>query len=140
MKTFLSSILVLLVALSVQGAPVQQSIHSPVVAPTPAKAGKSLEGEWKGAINAQGQTLHVVLKVKKGADGKLTGTLDSVDQNANDIPISSIDQTGETVKLELSSIGGSYEGKMNAAGSEIAGQWKQGGQTFPLTFQRAASK
>jgi len=140
MKTFCGSILVLLIALSVQGAPVQQSVHSPVVAPTPAKATMSFEGDWNGTLDAGGQKLRVVFKVKKGADGKLSGTLYSLDQSPNGIPISQIDQTGDTIKLEVSSIGGSYEGKMNAAGSEITGQWKQGGGALPLVLRRAGSK
>ena len=140
MKTFSGPILVLLAAISVQGAPVQQSVHAPVAAPTPAKAGKSLEGEWNGTLDTGGQKLRVVIKFKKEADGKLSGTLYSLDQSPNGIPVSQIDQTGDTIKLELSSIGGSYEGKMNAAGSEITGQWKQGGGTLPLVLRRAGSK
>jgi pimeloyl-ACP methyl ester carboxylesterase len=33
-------------------------------------------------------------------------------------------------------IGGSYEGKFNKEGTEIAGQWRQGGQSWPLVFKR----
>ena len=139
MKTLLGSILVLVLAIFAPAAVVQQSGHL-LISFSPDKTAKGLEGEWKGAIDAQGQKLHLVLKVKKNADGKLSGTIDSVDQNANNIPISSIDQTGDSVKLELSSIQATYEGKMNASGTEIAGQWKQGGSSFPLTFQRAGSK
>lgn len=140
MKTLCGSILVLLVAISVQGAPVQQSMHPPVVAPTRAKIDKSLEGEWKGTLDAGGQKLRVVIKFQKGADGKLSGTLYSLDQSPNGIPVSQIDQTGDTIKLELPSIGGSYEGKMDGTGSEITGKWKQGGGTLPLVLQRAGSK
>src|SRR5262249_43502654 len=92
---------------------------------------------WQGTLTAGGAKLRLVLKVAKSAEGKLTGTLDSPDQNANGIPISSIDQSGNEVKLQLTAIGGSYAGKMDAAGIEIAGEWKQGGQTLPLVFKRS---
>jgi len=138
MKQLLSTLLIFLLGISAQAAVLQQPNHPSTVA-APAKSAMSLEGVWNGALDVQGQKLHLVLKVKKSADGKLSGTLDSVDQGANDIPISLVEQKGDSVKLELAAIGATYEGKMNASGSEIAGQWKQGG-ALPLTFQRAQSK
>ena len=139
MKTLSASILVLVLAISAPAGTLQKPNHL-LISFSPDKTAKGLEGEWNGTLDTGGQKLRVVLKVKKGADGKLTGTIDSLDQNAKDIPISKIDQTGAVVKLELAGIGASYEGKMNAAGSEIAGQWKQGGGALPLTFQRSGSK
>jgi putative CocE/NonD family hydrolase len=104
--------------------------------PATGSQAKSLEGDWQGTLAAGGAKLRLVLKVAKSADGKLSGTLDSPDQNANGIPISSIDQSGSEVKLQFVVIGGTYAGKMDAAGMEIAGEWKQGGQTLPLVFKR----
>jgi len=103
---------------------------------TQSKPAGSLEGEWQGTLDAGGTKLRLVLKVTKNGEGKLTGTLDSLDQNANGIPISAIEQSGDDVKLELAAIGGSYAGKMNAGGMEIAGEWKQGGVSLPLVFKR----
>ncbi len=100
---------------------------------------KSLEGEWNGALEAGGQKLRLVLKIKSSGN-KLTGTIDSLDQGANDIPISSVEQKSDQVELQLSSIGASYEGKMNADGSEISGNWNQGGGSLPLTFHRSSNK
>jgi len=97
----------------------------------------SLAGEWNGTLDTGATKLRLVLKVSKGAEGKLSATLDSVDQNAKGIPVSSVEQAGNSVKLGLASIGASYQGKMNAAGSEIAGEWKQGGGSLPLVFSRA---
>lgn len=139
MKKLLATIGVFVLAISAQAAVFQQPDQLSTAA-APTKTAMSLEGEWNGTLDTGGQKLRLTLKVKKGADGKLTGTIDSLDQNANGIPISRVDQTGDAVKLELAGIGASYEGKMNAAGSEITGQWKQGGGALPLTFQRAGSK
>jgi putative CocE/NonD family hydrolase len=102
---------------------------------------KNLAGEWNGTLDAGGQKLRLVLKVSKGSGDKLTGTIDSLDQQgANDIPISSVEQSGDQVKLELAGIGASYQGKMNAEGSEITGEWKQGGGSLPLVFRRSGNK
>ena len=105
----------------------------------PAQAASSLEGEWKGTLDAGGTKLRLVVKISKGKDGKLTATIDSLDQNATGIPVSSVEQTGSKVKLELSQLGASFEGTMNAAGTEIAGDWKQGGSSLPLVLKRSAT-
>jgi len=102
-------------------------------------ASKSIAGDWNGELNAQGTKLRVVLHVKKNPDGTLAATVDSPDQAANGIPVSAVSVKGNDVKLELSGIAASYQGKLNAAGTVITGEWKQGG-TLPLIFKRAGDK
>jgi hypothetical protein len=97
-------------------------------------------GDWNGTLEVQGTKLRLVLHVKKNADGKLAAAVDSLDQNANGIPVSAVEQTGNNVKLELSSIAASYQGKLNPAGNEMVGEWKQGGGGLPLTFRRTGGK
>ncbi|MBZ5505072.1 MAG: hypothetical protein LAO78_06265 [Acidobacteriia bacterium] len=104
-----------------------------------AQPSQGIVGDWNGTLDVQGTKLRLVLHVKKNADGKLTATIDSLDQNANGIPVSAIEQTGNNVKLELSSIAAAYQGKLNPAGNEMVGEWKQGG-ALPLTFRRAGGK
>jgi hypothetical protein len=101
---------------------------------------KSIAGDWNGTLDVQGQKLRLAVHLKKNADGKWTGTLDSLDQNANGIPVSAVEQTGDDVKLELSAIGGGYQGKLNAAATEMTGEWKQGGATLPLMLTHSADK
>ena len=115
-----------------------QSLAAQQTQPVPSKqeqGAKSLEGDWNGTLDANGTKLRLLLKVSK-KDGKLSATIDSLDQNANGIPVNSIDQTGDDVKLELSGIAASFQGKMNASGTEISGDWKQGGGSVPLVFRR----
>lgn len=100
----------------------------------------SIAGDWNGELNAQGTKLRLVLHIKKNPDGTFAATLDSLDQNANGIPISSVGQTGNDVKLELGGLAAGYQGKLNAAGTEITGEWKQGGNTLPLIFKRPGDK
>jgi hypothetical protein len=91
-------------------------------------------GDWQGTLTAGSSSLRVVLHITQDKGGALTGTLDSPDQSANGIKISSISYNNPDVKFEISSISASFEGKLNKS-NEIVGNWKQIGQTFPLTFK-----
>lgn len=122
-------------------APASLTLALPVFATAQAapSESKSIAGDWNGELNAQGTKLRLVLHVKKNPDGTLAATIDSLDQNANGIPVSTVSQKGNDVKLELSGLSASYQGKLNSAGTEITGEWKQGG-TMPLIFKRAGNK
>ena len=108
--------------------------------PGASQATQDIAGDWNGTLDVQGQKLRLVVHFKKNADGKLTGTIDSLDQGANDIPVSAVVQTGDDVKLEIAAISGGYQGKFNAAGAEITGEWKQGGASLPLVLKRVDDK
>lgn len=100
---------------------------------------QAVEGDWQGTLKAGGGELRLALHVTKGGDGGLKATLDSVDQNAMGIPVSSITLNSSALKFEMQEIGGSYEGKVSAAGDRITGTWTQGGQSFPLEFARVVA-
>src|SRR5262249_21589265 len=51
------------------------------------------------------------------------------------IPIDVITVSGDSVRIE--SVRSVFDGKLNADGSELTGQFSQGGAVFPLTFKRA---
>jgi hypothetical protein len=42
------------------------------------------------------------------------------------------------VHLEARSVSGTFDGKLSTDGSEIVGEWQQGGGKMPLTFKRMA--
>jgi murein DD-endopeptidase MepM/ murein hydrolase activator NlpD len=64
----------------------------------------------------------------------LTGALDSLDQGSI-IPLDRIVVTGTSVRLELKAVGGTFEGVLNAAGTELKGTWTQAA-ALPLMFLR----
>ncbi|HTM50688.1 MAG TPA: alpha/beta fold hydrolase [Bryobacteraceae bacterium] len=101
-----------------------------------AQGGPALEGTWIGSLRTQPGQMRLGLHVTRAADGSLQATLDSIDQGANNIPVSSIRQTGSTVSLAIQAVGASYEGTLAAGGAEMVGEWKQAGATLPLTFAR----
>ncbi len=107
------------------------------LAPCPAKA-QDITGDWKGALDAGGTTLHLVLHVTKGSDGALKATLDRVDQGANDIPVSSITLKDSKLSLGVDAVHGTYEGKVSADASTIESTWSQG-QPLALNFKRVVA-
>ena len=55
----------------------------------PAAAQEAI-GDWQGTLDAGGQKLRLVFHVAQGPDGKLTGTIDSLDQGAFGIPLGDV--------------------------------------------------
>jgi len=100
----------------------------------------SIEGEWEGTLDVGGPKLRLVLKISKEKDGSLAATLDSLDQNAMDLPVNSITVDGDTLHFEMKLIGGLYDGKFNKDRSEVAGTWRQGDNSLPLSLKRAEKK
>jgi uncharacterized protein len=97
---------------------------------------QDLTGDWTGALDTGMATLHLVLHVTKGPDGALKATLDSVDQNAMGIPVSSVTLKDSKLSLGVDAVHGTYEGMVAADGKTISGTWSQG-KPLPLDFKRA---
>lgn len=93
-------------------------------------------GDWRGEIDAVGTTLHLVLHVTRSAGGQLAATLDSLDQHASGLPVSSVAAADSTLTLALSAIGATYEGRMSSDGRTVDGTWSQGGTSLPLIWTR----
>jgi pimeloyl-ACP methyl ester carboxylesterase len=99
---------------------------------------QDIAGDWQGILSANGAELRLVLHVIKSDSGALKATLDSVDQNANGIPVSSISLKDFKLSLGVDAVHGTYEGKVAADGKTISGTWSQG-QPLPLEFKRAVA-
>lgn len=100
----------------------------------PAKP-SDIDGAWLGTLDLGSMTLRVVFHIVNSEDG-LTATMDSPDQNANGIPTNSVTRNGSSLKIEIKSIGGAYEGKIAADLSSIDGTLTQLGNTHPLLLKR----
>jgi hypothetical protein len=104
------------------------------------QAAQKVAGTWNGTLAVGAASLRLRLNISKTADGAATGTMDSLDQGANAIPMSTITHKEGKVRFEVRGIGGVYDGTLAADGSALSGQWHQGGQTMPLDFRKAAPK
>ena len=103
--------------------------------PKNAPVTKDFEGVWEGALEVNGTTLHLSLKLSN-QDGGATGTLISIDQGGAEIPLSAIVQTDAHLKFTAPAVGGAYEGDLKDG--QITGTWTQGPGSLPLTLKRAA--
>lgn len=114
-----------------------QKEKTPVKGATPSKGlpGDGIAGVWQGSLKVNAFEMRLLFKIKKEANA-WTGTMDSLDQNATDIPINKVEYTDNTLSLALKSIGGSFKGELNEDRSEIQGEWTQGGQGRPLKILR----
>lgn len=99
-------------------------------------AASDIGGAWEGKLDAGGVSLRIVFHITKSADGKYTATMDSPDQGATGLPVTSVEIDGRKMTLKAVQIGGLYEGEANEAFSELKGTWKQGGAAFPLNLKR----
>jgi hypothetical protein len=95
-------------------------------------------GDWQGTLKAGGAELRLALHITKAEGGELKATLDSIDQGANGIPASEITLKDSQLNITVAAWHGTYEGKVNAAATEIDGTWTQG-QPLPLDFKRVAA-
>jgi len=94
------------------------------------------EGDWQGTLDTGAGTLSLVLHVKKAADTTLNGTLDSPDQGAKDIKLTTVTYKAPLFHFEIKTLMATYDGKINKKNTEIAGNWAQQGASLPLTFKR----
>jgi len=95
-----------------------------------------LEGVWEGALDVNGGQLHLRFNFKKNADGSIGGTIDSIDQGANGIPITSMARTGDAGKLDVKAVAGSYDATLSKDKTSMTGTWSQGGGSLPLTIHK----
>lgn len=107
--------------------------------PRSAAISKELAGTWNGTLDSNGTPLRVVLTLANHANGTATGRVVNLDQGSLEIPLA-ITQKASAVTLDFYSVGASYSGVLNAAGTELVGTYNQGPATVPLTFHRAAAK
>lgn len=105
-------------------------------ASSPAPAADPWIGAWEGALDVGPAKLRLVFHITKEDGGGYGSTLDSIDQGARGIPVASVTVDGDSISMDLPSVRGRYDGKRAPSQNELAGEWKQSGQTFPLALKR----
>lgn len=109
--------------------------RSPAKVETKPVAPSDIDGAWSGDLDTGGPKLRLVFHVMNTANG-LKGSLDSVDQGANGIPVATVTRNGSSIKFDIPVIGGTYEAKISEDLSRMEGTWSQGGHSLPLTLNR----
>ena len=108
----------------------------PAHKPQPQRSSSTLEGQWRGSLQAGEAMLHLVLHVTKAEDGSLKATIDSLDQGVYGIEVTSFAQKDSILRFSVASVSASYEGKLAADQRGIEGDWMQGSVSLPLIFHR----
>ncbi len=94
------------------------------------------QGTYSGTLQAGEAQLHLLLHLSKEANGSLRATLDSLEQGVFAIEATSVSFTNYTLKLEVTSVGARFEGKVSPDHEIIDGHWSQGSASLPLKFHR----
>ena len=104
-----------------------------MVISTPAVAQEAV-GDWQGTLDVGGTKLRLVIHVQTGTNGKLTGTLDSLDQSSFGIPLGDVSLEGDRLTIAVPSLSGSYAGQWDEGTKGWRGFWSQGGASLPLAL------
>jgi len=107
---------------------------------SPALAQQNIVGTWQGSLKGPQQDLRIVIKISMTEAEKLAAVLYSIDQQSPAIPATTFTRNGSTVKMTVTPLNGTYEGKVSSDGNLIEGTWTQGGPPAPLNLARATNE
>ena len=95
--------------------------------------GQEITGKWNGVLKVQGTQLRLVFNISKSATG-YSSTMDSPDQGAKGIPVTSTTFENSKLKIEVSNLRMEYSGELK--GNAITGTFKQNGLELPMDLSR----
>ncbi|MCK9413634.1 MAG: alpha/beta hydrolase [Prolixibacteraceae bacterium] len=95
--------------------------------------GQEITGQWNGALKVQGMQLRIVFNIT-GNDKRYISTMDSPDQGAKGIPVTTTTFVDSKLKLEMPNLRIEYSGELKE--NTITGTFKQNGMEFPLNLSK----
>ena len=100
-----------------------------------AQENERLVGSWRGGLEVGGgASLTIVFNISQDAGGTFTGTMDSPDQGAVGIPLTSVTIEGSSVTVSIQVIQGTYTGTLSDEEDQLSGTWSQGPASLPLSL------
>jgi hypothetical protein len=108
---------------------------SPITTTHKRSTPSDIDGIWSGTLNTGAGKLRLVFHVENTEDGPMA-TMDSPDQGAKGLPVTSVTRNGAVLRLEMKQLGGGFEGTISPDLSTIDGKWTQGGGSLPLVLTR----
>ncbi len=100
--------------------------------------GQGISGQWNGILKIQGMQLRIVFNIAETENG-YTATMDSPDQHAKGIAVSTVTFENSTLKLAATALRMEYEGTLKPEGI-VEGTFKQAGLSIPLNLSREIVK
>jgi pimeloyl-ACP methyl ester carboxylesterase len=104
--------------------------------PNKEAAAKGLEGMWQGTLKAGVIELRLVIHASRKSDGTYKGTFDSPDEALKGLALDEVSLKDKAVRFEFKKSRWVYEGTIKDDGTEISGDFKQGGAAFPMVWKR----
>jgi hypothetical protein len=98
---------------------------------------QDIVGTWNGTLSVQGHNLRLVFNISKD-DDVYKATMDSPDQGASGIAVSSVKFENNKITLTISAAQAEYTGELK--GNTITGNFKQMGFSLPLNLTRAGEQ
>lgn len=95
---------------------------------------QDITGQWHGALKVQSVQIRLVFNVIQTENG-YSATMDSPDQGAFGIPVTSTHFEDDVLKISITSANITYEGTLGD-GEVITGSFTQAGKSFPMNLSR----
>jgi len=105
-----------------------------------ARAGQpegSLDGLWRGTLVTARAPLRLEFRFSTRPDGACLGTFTSVDEGGARLPLDRIDIAGDSVALEIRTLGATLRAARRDGGEKLAGTWNQGRSPLALELVRS---
>ncbi len=96
-----------------------------------------LEGDWEGDITVLDHPVHAKLSLANHDNGEATAKLVIKGHQENVVQVERVTQESDLLTLEVPSQHATYDGRINADGTEIDGVFEQQSVDFPIVFHRA---
>jgi hypothetical protein len=96
--------------------------------------GQDITGTWNGILDVQGVQLRVDFHITATADG-YTAKMDSPDQNAFGIPVTSTVFKKPDLTIKMTDLGAEYKGKLTSE-ELFEGTFTQMGQSFEMNLKK----
>ncbi|MFZ2642244.1 MAG: hypothetical protein WA117_14695 [Verrucomicrobiia bacterium] len=95
---------------------------------------KELEGDWEGSLSTPNGAFPVTFHFRNQPDKTVSATFDS--GNGASLPLNNVNQTGQKVEFGMRVAHGSFQGTLNKAGTELAGQLTHETKSMSLTLRK----
>jgi len=99
---------------------------------------KELEGDWEGSLNSPNGAFRMVFHFKNQPDKTVMTTFDT--PNATNLPLNDVKQTGQKVEFGMRIAHGTFQGSLNKAGTELAGQFTHEANSVPMTLRKKSTQ
>jgi uncharacterized protein len=121
-KDTMSAVMLVLVAVTVRSAPLQQAQAGPA-------------GHWEGTLQTPGQGLDFSIDLV-GKAGKWDGTISIPAQNVKGLPLGDVVVKGSAISFAMKGVPGDprFTGTMSTDGRALSGDFAQGGASMPFTL------